>query len=207
MTGACPRGGRGARAMPIEKRLLFLQGGLTNAAIFIKLAAKTLLALGMLGCGAANAGPFGTQMGDAPEKYPDLARASHGFFETSRVPKPHSELHNYQLGFSATGLDRVMAFSEFPRDPEGRKGTPLYSSLLRSLSEKYGKPARSQGNMAGSVWTKAMSVWEGDLPSDLARIILALRSEDGSTSSVTLLYVYRNLPSREEQKKLDQEAL
>lgn len=152
-------------------------------------------------------GPFGTQMGDGQDKYPDLKRAPHNLFETSRVPRPHSRLDNYHLGFSRDGLDRVMAFSEFRRDPEGVKAFPLFESLRKDLTEKYGKPARNHGNMTGSAWTKFMNVWEGDLPADLARIILSLRSEDGTTSSVTLIYIYKNLPDREQQEKLDRDAL
>lgn len=200
MKAAAPRIRAGASC------LFFAPCGVARAKKFLA-AAGVAFALCLSGGGVSSAGPFGTQMGDGPEKYPDLAKAPHGFYETSHVPRPHSELHNYQLGFTAGALDRVMAFSEFPRDPEGRKGLPLYNGLLRALSEKYGKPARSHGNMAGSAWTKAMTVWEGDLPADLSRIILALRSEDGSTSSVTLLYIYRNLPGKDEQEKLDREAL
>lgn len=157
--------------------------------------------------GLAIAGPFGTQMGDVPDKYPDLARVPENLFSTTAVPKPHSRLDSYRLGFYQGGLDRVVAFTEYERDAEGRKAAPLFNSLRKDLTEKYGKPARSGGNMFGSLWTKGMTVWEGDLPDDLARIILALHSGDGVKSSVSLIYIYRNLPSLEEQEKMDRETL
>lgn len=153
------------------------------------------------------AGPFGTAMGDAPEKYGNLKRSRHNLYDAERIPMPHSGLDRYQLGFGKTGLDRVVAFTDYEQDPEGVKATPLYQDLRKALTEKYGKPSATEGNMAGSRWTKGMAVWDKELPADLGKIILSIRSDNGRDSIVTIIYIYKNLPTPEQAYKDDLEVL
>lgn len=153
------------------------------------------------------AGPFGTEMGDARDKYKGLKNSGNLYYEAFEVPRPHSRLSRYLLGFSKTGLSRVIGFTEFERDAEGYKGLALYRSLLKALTEKYGEPGSTGGNISGSYWTKGMATWDRNLPDNLKSIMLSLYSQDGYNSRLDVFYVYKNNPTAEEWEQLDKEAL
>lgn len=156
---------------------------------------------------SACAGPFGTNMGDTPEKYENLNRINNLYYKTFSVPKPHSRLNNYMLGFAENGLARVIGYTEFDADYEGVKAGGLYQALQKALIKKYGNPSYTGGTMPGAAWTRAMGVWDKDLPENIKRITLALYSLDGVKSRVDVFYVYKNNPTPEEWDKMDEEAL
>lgn len=156
---------------------------------------------------AALAGPFGTQMGDQPEKFGEMQRANNLYYQTLNVPKPHSRIGNYLLGFTDSGLARVIGYTEFEADPSGARGASLFQSLQKALIRKYGQPAATAGRQPGSAWTRGLATWDKNLPDNIRRITLSFYSEDGVKSRVDVFYVYNNNPSPEEWDKLDEEAL
>lgn len=159
-------------------------------------------------CGGASfAGPFGTEMGDAPEKFKDLKRVNNLYYEAVDIPRAHSRISHYLLGFSKTGLSRLIGYTQFDNDYEGARALSLYRLLHKTLAEKYGEPSATGGNMSGAIWTKGMCVWDKDLPHNLKSVTLAAYSPDGVKSRVDVFYVYKNNPTPEEWEELDREAL
>ncbi len=156
------------------------------------------------------AGPFGTQMGAKPEQFSGLKDAPPDFgvntYETRNIPKPHYSLGRYVLGFDASGLERVVAFSDF-ENMDGRSAKALYNELETQLAEKYGKPGNYGTRENSGDYRYWYAVWEKNLPDDLAKIYLSIRVASAARLRVAIIYVYKNAPDAKEIKRRNREAL
>ena len=156
------------------------------------------------------AGPFGTQMGAAPENFTRLKDADPDFgvdtFETKSIPKPHYSLKRYVLGFEKGALDRVVAFTDF-ENLDGRSAKSLYNELESALAEKYGTPGNYGTREESADYRNWFAVWEKDLPDELARIYLSIRNASAGRARVAIVYLYKNSPDSDEIKKRNREAL
>ena len=106
----------------------------------------------------AYAGPFGTEMGDKPEKFGktfnDLS-PERGIRVTP--PKQHSTFTIYELRFADDGLASVTALSDYyKRDRFASGAKSDYATLKKQLTEKYGQPLKEPSIFPkASIWAKS----------------------------------------------------
>ena len=158
------------------------------------------------------AGPFGTEMGDSPDKFADLEKIEqHGWLEaysTSKPPQKHSDFEYYMFGFYEAGLVIVIATTrDFSDDNYGFGAKAQYYDIKKQLTDKYGKPVSTEKLNAGSIWDGPRefatsinvhdrvhkSVWLDKLPDNLESIKLEVLAKNKSTTYVQLHYVYKDM--------------
>ena len=86
------------------------------------------------------AGPFGTNMGDAKEKFKNLIDAGDNNYLTRDVPLRHSVFAEYFLLFGENGLNGVIAQSTYKNDRFGIQAQNAYKKVKEQLIKKYGEP-------------------------------------------------------------------
>lgn len=120
----------------------------------------------LLSCGAAYAGPFGTEMGMKKEQLKGRleGKGRNGFFLYT-PPKKHSNFTAYGVTFVGDSLTQVSAARTEPMSKiiEMRK---IFERIKKQLTEKYGQPAASAEEMR--------------------------RTEQESASSESVAYIIRN---------------
>lgn len=188
----------------------------------------TLLSAFMFFASLSYAGPFGTTMGDSPDKYTDLKNTKTNQFgieryQTTKMPKIHSSFEEYILDFGSTGLVSVMAVSEiFDNDRAGIKARNTYDTLKKQLSEKYGIPLVGEMLSPSSIWKKENEFiasivhnervhgcqWEENLPDNLKEIQLIIYGESYDRARVVINYKYINIDEvNKMQKKNEKDSL
>lgn len=176
----------------------------------------------------AQAGPFGTHMGQPKEDFQGLSPIKSGNpgieeFVTSEVPKKHTLFKRYILNFGNAGLVSIAGETKiFDNDRAATAGRAAYETLKKQLTEKYGKPENFENMSPDGIWKKdsefAMSilknerthicVWKKDLPDDLKSINLLLVANSSDSVSVGLLYHYKNVDQvKENQEKIEKDSL
>lgn len=173
------------------------------------------------------AGPFGTEMGDTPEKFADLKKreTQRGeMYTTVNPPQKHAAFVSYYLIFyDSVGLARVMATTRaYTDDAYGTAVKSAYGTLKAQLTEKYGKPECVESLNTGSIWNQPQyfttsinknerehkSLWLDALPDNLESVTLEVQTLDNSTTYVRLNYAYKNMKEvREKAKAANQDAL
>ena len=181
----------------------------------------------------AVAGPFGTEMGDRPEKFSGMIKYD-DHYETSEVPSPHSLLKSYSLEFTKSSeLFAVSGITAlYLNDITGVEVQTAYDQLKKDLISKYGKPVvqealdsrsslRSNDQFSLGIYKKERthsSFWvdgiTGKLPDDLYSIALMIVTPRGEKDpAVILRYSYKNEPKSNTPKsdttkiQTDQDAL
>lgn len=161
------------------------------------------------------AGPFGTEMGDKPEKYQIFVDS--GYFKLAKtMPKQHSAFDQYFLCFGAEGLEAVSGSTE--KSTNIQEILKSYETLKAELQKKYGDPADMheylssekefqeqiellKGALSGE--RKHETVWNKNLPDNLADIKLWVAADsDRKKLGVMLLYRYKNFKS-DNQRNMD----
>lgn len=171
----------------------------------------------------AQAGPFGTEMGEDISKFRDLAPLSSQDstiqnYITDWLPRKNSVFTSYSLSFWNDKLVKIMALgAQHERDAHGTQVKTEYDDLKAALIKKYGKPVRIIEKMLvdNTVLSKpeyfVYSIyegkrlhgcrWEKDLPDNLACINLLIFSPNGRQASILLTYKYKNLEDAEKAAK------
>lgn len=188
----------------------------------------TLLSVFMFFASLSYAGPFGTTMGDSPDKYTDLKNTKTNQFGierylTSKMPKMHSSFENYLLDFGNAGLVSVVAVSEiFDNDRAGIRVRNSYDTLKKQLSEKYGSPRVLEMLSPNSIWKKENEFinsivhnervhgcqWEKNLPDNLKEIKLMIYGESHDRARILLSYKYINIDEvNKMQEKNEKDSL
>lgn len=188
----------------------------------------TLLSAFMFFASLSYAGPFGTTMGDSPDKYTDLKNTKTNQFGierylTSKMPKMHSSFENYLLDFGNAGLVSVVAVSEiFDNDRAGIRIRNSYDTLKKQLSEKYGSPLVLEMLSPNSIWKKENEFinsivhnervhgcqWEKNLPDNLKEIKLMIYGESHDRARILLSYKYINIDEvNKMQEKNEKDSL
>ena len=129
---------------------------------------------------SAYAGPFGTEMGDKPEKFESLTPVVPGYrYITNTLPKTHTDFSKYQLSFAPSGLAFVGAFTDEKFDEKQAKKN--LTEIKKQLIEKYGQPQEDK---------EIFVMWKDNLPNGLASIILATLKKDFK-HRIELRYLYK----------------
>lgn len=134
------------------------------------------------------AGPFGTEMGDAPEKFGVSQGKAGEMKETIKIPEPNPSFVAYEVGFVDNGLMRVTAYSK-PYNLNA--ATILKEKIENELRQIYGKPSNSSSILSAKADLDKTSptnvrnqmikiansippfcIWKGKLPDDIESIIL-----------------------------------
>ncbi len=173
-------------------------------------------------------GPFGTDMGDAKEKFKDLQSYSEpGIegenFKTAFMPKRHSLFEQYILTFGTSGLARIICVSPIIKDDSyGLNAVKKYDTLKSQLSKKYGAPEAKEFLQPGSIWKNPnefaasiekkervhFSQWNHIDKDNLNQISLGIISQGFNSLAVILEYRYNNFKDLENQKtKSEEDAL
>lgn len=172
----------------------------------------------------AYAGPFGTEMGDKPEKFGktfnDLS-PERGIRVTP--PKQHSTFTIYELRFADDGLASVTALSDYyKRDRFASGAKSDYATLKKQLTEKYGQPQITEYLKSGGIYDKDsefaaslyykerfhFATWSNNLPDNLIEITLGIMGVSSDSVILGLVYKYKNHPNLEKSKeKIQQDAL
>lgn len=170
------------------------------------------------------AGPFGTNMYDAKEKFSNITKYSSPSlpgetYLASELPKLHSAFSSYLLIFGDNGLCGVAAMTKkFDHDRSGSDARLKYEELKGQLSEKYGVPKSIEFLKAGALWKNDnefvsslfhnermhMCEWEFKDSDEIKRIYMLIQPQDQSCSTVVLFYLYKNydeLKKKEEIKE------
>ena len=169
------------------------------------------------------AGPFGTNMGDAKEKFKNLIDAGDNNYLTRDVPLRHSVFAEYFLLFGENGLNGVIAQSTYKNDRFGIQAQNAYKKVKEQLIKKYGEPEIKEFLREGALFKDdsefVMSlykservhacVWELKKPIDNIKCITLLLSGEGvSTCNIIISYSYLNREKYEEKKAaLENDAL
>ena len=174
------------------------------------------------------AGPFGTEMGDKPEKFSNLKNIEKykeiNVYSTANPPQKHASFDKYDLLFDDdAGLVIVLATTQDYRDDRyGHAAKSEYKMLKAQLTKKYGKPTCAEWLNVGSIWNQPqyfavsinknerqhLCVWSDDLSDDLEGVELEIKAINSSTTHVVLQYTYKNMEKvREKAKVADQGAL
>lgn len=181
--------------------------------------------------GLAQAGPFGTEMGQKPEQFTGLEKIEfkgpraeiHSLYRAHTLPKMNPIFDRYILLFGRTGLARVLAYSKpYMNDSFGNQLQENFNTLKRQLTKKYGKPEEFDFLKDGSLWNKSRDFvmgihknervlaasWENNLPDNLDAIMLKAEADSPTNSSLVLIYEYKNFKDMvEEIEKAAEDAL
>ena len=151
----------------------------------------------------AEAGPFGTNMGDSPEKYKSAIKMNAiGTYYTKDLPHPHKKFKDYLLFFADKELASVEAQTH---TYDVRDIVSEFDELKDSLIKKYGNPSYDEFTDLLSLhpyWmhTKFPShfgikyVWFKVKKNDIKSIWLSIERKSSSESSyyIKLEYLYNN---------------
>lgn len=179
----------------------------------------------------AQAGPFGTEMGQKPEQFTGLKKVEvtgsgtdiYTLYTTDTLPKTNPLFESYTLLFGKNGLAKVIATGKtYANDSYGNQVQEEYSTLKEQLTKKYGKPKSYDFLEDGSIWNKSkdfvMAVyrgervlaafWKTNLPDNIAAIGLNVKGVSPLGSYLSLTYEYKNFEAiAEEIKKAAEDAL
>lgn len=172
----------------------------------------------------ANAGPFGTNMGDTTGQYSNLVQVykdDKNTFATDTVPNKHGDFQSYLLVFSQTyGLVRISAMSNPIRDDEyGNNTRVLFAKIKDQLCKKYGKEKKFYDFLKnGSIWKEDKywstgirkhereysAFWElKDNEDKISFIRLKVLSNPGQ-NTLLLTYEYIDAKKHYEEKKQEE---
>ena len=127
---------------------------------------KFATAVLLISLGAANAGPFGVDMG-APIERLDVEKVENKFSFRS-VPKPHPLFSVYSGWQTAKhGVCRVVAISDtIENDSFGSEVRDRFDQIKLALSQKYGEARVIEGLQPGSIWDEprdwTMSIFQNE---------------------------------------------
>lgn len=173
------------------------------------------------------AGPFGTEMGDSPEKFTGLEKYGQHWgldvYITANPPQKHSSFEKYIFGFHEAKLAIIVATTQdYGDDRYGYTARSKYDIVKKQLTEKYGKPLCSESLNVGSIWDQPQDfstsinknerthgcTWRKELPDNLESIHLQIATKNRNTTYLVLRYAYKNIVNAREKKKgVDQGAL
>lgn len=168
----------------------------------------------------AVAGPFGTEMGDAQEKFQGLvpiptSKMPGKIYAVPNLPKKHSTFSTYVLSFGNNGLAGVFGVSEnFTNDGYGIKIKNEYEKIKSQLTEKYGQPQIYEELNSGSIWDndnefvisllkneRAHSCeWNKNLSDNVSLIRLKILAISSDTTQLAIFYKYKNYDDIEKQQ-------
>ena len=134
---------------------------------------------------AANAGPFGLEMGQLLTQIDkDAKQAAPNVYTTSKVPKPHSAFELYALKVGPkSGLCWVKAIGkDIGTSAYGIELKSEFNAMKGKLEKAYGKHETTDVLLPGSIWNEPdefmmamikkqrflMAIWEGEKGSTLS---------------------------------------
>jgi outer membrane murein-binding lipoprotein Lpp len=177
----------------------------------------------------ASDGPFGLSMGIPEEAFgTTLTKVVTGKFFVDSVPSPHEDFEQYVLEFGKnSGLCWIKAISkDIPTDSMGYFLKSKFNELEKVLSNKYGKGAKTDLLLPGSIWNDPkdwmnglakneryfITIWDSKdglkLPNDISLLAITADAEDTKTGTIALEYTFTNGKACEaENRALKNESL
>lgn len=153
----------------------------------MKASVFSLLLCASLISAPAFAGPFGTEMGDKPEKFKSLMEVIPGFsYGATSLPKTHTEFSSYSLFFAPSGLAFINASTGDKFDEKKAKKKTV--EIKKQLIEKYGSPAEDKEQFV---------IWNKNLPANIESIILMCYKKEFQYR-IELKYWYKNFKEYKE---------
>ena len=173
------------------------------------------------------AGPFGTEMGDSPDKFADLKKLEQyegmSLYRAFNLPQKHSSFTSYILAFGDDGLAMIMASTkDYEDDHYGNTAKSEYNNVKEQLTKKYGRPVSVERLNTGSIWNEPRyfatsinknerrhkSLWFDNLPDNLESVELEVRATNSGVTYLQLHYLYKNMvKAREKAKAANEGAL